>query len=122
MDKKKILLIEDDPFLTEMTKHVLEKRQYILETARNSDDLFLRLATFKPNLLILDNLLERGPTGIELCQKIKADPAFASLPILLTTGQTNYDEAQNSTIKPEGILLKPFDVDDLVKKVSELVG
>jgi CheY-like chemotaxis protein len=122
MDKKRILILEDDAFLIELTKHVLEKHQYVLEVAQNSDDLFERIERFKPHLIILDNLLERGATGLELCQKIKATPATSSLPVLLTTGQTNYDEAFGGAIKPDGILLKPFEVEDLLSKVADLLN
>ena len=122
MDKKRVLIVEDDAFLIELTRHVLEKHDYTVDSVRNSDDLFARIEAFKPNLIILDNLLERGATGLEICQKIKATPHLSGIFILLTTGQINFEESEDKKSQPNGILLKPFEVEDLLNKVSELIG
>lgn len=116
---KKILLIEDDLSLIELTLHILQKRGFIIETLNQTDQIFDQLKKDRPDLIILDNLIEGKLTGMELAAQIKTNPTYSSIPILLTSGQSLEDSSlQNG---PDDYLKKPFDPEVFIQKINTLL-
>lgn len=112
-------MIEDDPTLIELTLHILQKCGFIIDTLNQADQLFDQLKKNKPDLIILDNLLEGKSTGLELAVQIKADQNYSTIPILLTTGQNLLDSAL--TNGPDDYLKKPFEPEILIQKINALL-
>ncbi len=116
---KKILLIEDDSSLIELTLLILQKRGFIIETLNQPDQLFDQLKKNKPDLIILDNLLEGKITGLELAAQIKTNPSYLSIPILLTSGQSL--DASSFKNGPDDYLKKPFEPEVFIQKINALL-
>ena len=116
---KKILMIEDDPILTELTFRILQKRGFIIDTLNCMDQIFDQLKKNKPDLIILDNLLEGKLTGLELAAQIKTSPYYSSIPILLTSGQSLDDASLKNG--PDDYLKKPFEPEIFIQKINALL-
>ena len=84
---KKLLILDDDNDLLFILKTFLESRGYDIQTLRRANDIFSHLSSFKPDLLIIDVILE-GDDGRKICQQLKTKDEFKELGILLTSASS----------------------------------
>lgn len=114
MNKKKVMIIDDDESILEVCKILLEK-DYIVETSDKASSI-LNKAKDLPDLILLDILLG-DEDGIEVAKKIKSKQKMKNIPIILFSAHSRGD----SVAKTAGIKLflqKPFDIDVLLKMVK----
>ncbi|HAL83487.1 MAG TPA: response regulator [Mucilaginibacter sp.] len=83
----------------------------------NGNDIFIRIKTDHPDLVILDNILP-GMHGMEICQLIKLNKTTQNLPVIICSGDDNIDEALKQKGAPDYILHKPFDINSLIDIVA----
>ena len=120
---KKIFIIDDEKHVVELTKNILSKRGYLIETFENGEQALMALKDHRPDLIILDNLLP-GENGYKICHEIKSQSPNKHIPVLLTTGQIQTDESfdeYENLIKPDDYLIKPFEIEDLIERVEKLL-
>lgn len=86
--KKKILVINDDDGIRDVTKMILEAKGYELSEAVNGRLGIAQTLAFKPDLILLDIMMPEMD-GFEACEKLKADPATRDVPILFFSSLTN---------------------------------
>jgi two-component system response regulator VicR len=94
MSAQKILIIDDDPDFVEVTKVLLESRQYEVSAAYDPEEGFARLEKEMPDALILDVMMGKGADGFIVARKIRKDSRFDKMPILMMTSmreQTGFD-------------------------------
>ena len=108
-----ILIVDDDPDFVEITKAILETKQYQVRSAQDPDEGFARLEEEIPDLLILDIMMGRGAGGFVLARKIRKDSRFDQVPILMLTSMT---EQTGFDIPGERISEKFLPVDDYIEK------
>ena len=121
--RKKILIVDDEKIILQMTSMVLKKKNYEVVSCTNAEEALSLVEKERPDLIILDHLLP-GKTGLELCCEIKSNPETSLIPILITTGQKINAEnlsPEQKSLGPDDILMKPFEIEDLVKKVQRLM-
>jgi CheY-like chemotaxis protein len=116
MSAPSILIVDDDPDFVEITKAILETKQYQVRSARNPDEGFARLEEEIPDLLILDIMMGRGAGGFILARKIRQDSRFDHVPILMLTSMT---EQTGFNFPGERISDKFLPVDDYIEKGIE---
>jgi two-component system, OmpR family, alkaline phosphatase synthesis response regulator PhoP len=83
-EKKKILLIDDDPDFVEAVKVIVENGGYEVRVAYDGAEGLEAVAEEKPDLIVLDVMMP-VMNGHEACAKLKADPQTAKIPIILLT-------------------------------------
>ncbi len=108
-----ILIVDDDPDFVEITKAILETKQYQVRSAQDPDEGFARLEEEIPDLLILDIMMGRGAGGFVLARKIRKDSRFDHVPILMLTSMT---EQTGFDIPGQRISEKFLPVDDYIEK------
>lgn len=113
MSTPTILLVDDDPDFVEITKAILETKQYQVRSAQDPDEGFAKLEEETPDLLILDIMMGRGAGGFVLARKIRKDSRFDKVPILMLTSMT---EQTGFDIPGQRINEKFLPVDDYVEK------
>ena len=122
--KEKILIIDDEEMLIQMTKSILKKRGFRITACLTAEESLPLIEKEKPDLIILDYLLP-GKNGIELCREIKSHPATSGIPILMTTGQNlpaePRPEEQEQSLGPDDFLTKPFEIENLLEKIERLL-
>ena len=127
--KKRILVIDDDLDLLAAIQIILESQGYIVETATGGKDGFKKCIQWKPNLVILDVMMEHTDEGFRLASVLRDQDSTKDLPILMVTAVTQkagvvpeYPTSAGSWIPVDGFLEKPVPRDVLLKKVKELLG
>ena len=94
MSAPNILIIDDDPNFVEVTQAVLETKQYRVSCAYDANEGFAKLEEEVPDAIILDIIMGRGAEGFIFARKMRKDPRFAKIPILMLTSmreQTGFD-------------------------------
>lgn len=118
---KSILVVEDNDDLLLLFRLVLESAGYQVETVDNGQDALNVLGKLRPKLILMDVMMPKI-SGLEVARKIKDQLGFHSLPILLVSGIDQIREEQLVNSRADGILYKPFDLDDLTSRVQGLIS
>ena len=125
MNKKKVLLVDDDPVFVEAMSAVLETR-FLVRSAGNGKEAFQRIAEERPELIILDVMMEYLSEGFDVARRLRADPDTAGIPIIMLTGvdqMYNYRmEVDESWVPCERYLEKPVSPETLLSEVETLIG
>ncbi len=83
-EKKKILLVDDDPDFVEAVRVIVESGGYDVRVAYDGQEGLDAVAEEKPDLIVLDVMMP-VMNGHAACARLKADKATASIPIILLT-------------------------------------
>jgi len=121
-DSKKILIVDDEPAIREMlSRHLLSNGQpYKVETAKDGYEAGHKVASFKPDLLILDIRMP-GMDGFEVCRKLKADPLTQGIKIIAITAYPSNVE-RIIACGADVCLTKPLDLEALKQEVTRLIN
>jgi len=119
---KKILIIEDDSFLSEMYSTKLIQEGFETEIAVDGKQGINKIKNIKPDLVLLDIVLPKID-GFEILETIKKDSEFKNIPIILLTnlGQKNEIEKGLSLGADEYIIKAHFTPTAVVAKVKEIL-
>lgn len=116
-----VLIVEDDaPTAALLASAVNEEHGYEASAVGDADEALDALARRAPDLLVIDIRLP-GMSGLELYDRIRADPRLAHVPVVFETGTAREHAAE---LRERGIATyvnKPFDVEELVRFVKRLV-
>jgi CheY-like chemotaxis protein len=110
----KILIVDDDLDFVEISKLSLERQGYKIQSAPNAKEGWKMVEKEKPDLIIMDLMMEHLDAGMVLSQKIKNHPQYSSIPILMLTSITR-DTGLDFTPRT-GEDLKKLNVDDFSMK------
>ena len=119
----KILMIDDEKVIIELAKRVFEKRGFSFLGFIKTEDAWPAILKEKPDVIILDNLMPEK-NGTEVCHQLKSNPATSHIPVLMTTGHRLAEDSppeRESLFPPDDFLMKPFEIDELVKKVESVI-
>ena len=113
-----ILVVEDNSDLQLLFKLILESAGYKVAMADNGKDAFDYVDQIKPQLILMDIMMP-DTNGLQVTRNIK-QLQNNQLPILLVSAIDRLDDEQLQDSKADGILYKPFDIDELISRVGEL--
>ncbi len=124
--KKKILLVDDDIELLEQNKAILEERGYNVITAENSIEAIEKFTVYKPDIAIIDLIMEEYDSGFVLSYKMKKTEYGKNIPIYILTSSafdTGFkfsadSEEESEWLKCDGILNKPIVIDEFLLKLE----
>lgn len=118
----KILIVDDDVTITELMKALMMMEGHQPTTVNDSMKAIEVATEVDPDLIILD-LMMPGLSGFELCEMMHQDPRFANIPTLVVSARDDPEsKAKALRAGARDYLIKPFGVDDLIRKVKELTG
>lgn len=117
-EKAHILIVDDDPAMRELARGALGADTYRYSIAADGLDALARIATDKPDVLLLDVLMP-VMDGLEACRRIRADPLNGDIHIVFITSLDN-DENRQAAYEAGGddMLLKPLHATELRRKVD----
>lgn len=128
MEKSKILIIDDDPDLIVSTRLLLEANNYEVATADNTKKGLQVLNIFKPDLIILDIIMDSNLEGFNFLNDLKSDVSLKKIPVIMNTSMAEaIGVNMRSTIEdadnfPETRFIdKSDDLDELLEAVRELL-
>ncbi|MES2457944.1 MAG: response regulator [Bacteroidota bacterium] len=115
-DQKKILIIENDESLLDVMRQLFEEEGYEVLDFRTVDDIFLRVAEFDPDVVLLDYLLP-GINGGELCAQLKRDETTSHIPVVICSAYPQVLLSLGS-YGCNAFIAKPFDLADMLQQVE----
>lgn len=128
MEQAKIVIVDDDQDIRDSLQAILEGRQYTVITAANKTEGMEKIRAEKPDLAMLDVMMDTWQDGFEMARELKKDPNFKDMPILMLTGvkdKTGIDfksSAGDPTWLPvDGYLEKPVEPNVLLAEVEKLL-
>jgi DNA-binding response OmpR family regulator len=113
-----VLVVEDDPSITEFVESVLRDEGYEVAVAADGEEGLRRVEQVPPNLILLDLLLP--VIGGEAFLREVRQRRGTEIPIILMTAAR--EEAPEITPPAEGLVLKPFELTDLLAEVERVLG
>ena len=129
MGQGRILIIDDDPDITEAMSVVLESKGYAVDKAADGSAGMERLQASRPDLIILDVMMRTSQEGFELSRQLKSSAEYKEIPILMLTAvkdKTGLDfksaAGEESWLPVEAFLDKPVKPDVLLEKVASLIS
>lgn len=118
---KEILIGDSDKANQKAFQKIFGTTDYHLVFSESGEDVLLRVKLFKPDLIIAGTALSEK-NGYELCEAIKNDPDFRSIPfILLLNMSEEISDQDRNRLKPDGILSKPLHESQVVTLVDRLL-
>lgn len=117
-----ILVVDDDPELRVSLAHLLEKEGYNVAQATSGEEALQSISVRVPDLVLLDRDLG-GIDGVEVCRRIKADPAAQNCFVVLLSGSYATTENQSEGLEAgaDGCLARPMANRELLARVSASV-
>jgi two-component system phosphate regulon response regulator PhoB len=120
MAKTKVLIVEDDPDLTDILAYNLRQAGYEVIAARDGNEGLRQARLVLPDVILLDLMLPLVD-GLEVCRRLRADPATADLLILMVTAKSEEtDEIVGLTLGADDYVSKPFSVKVLMERIKAL--
>lgn len=121
MSQSKILIIEDEKEFAEMVSIRLRQDGFVIELAYSGEVGMQKAAEFKPDLIVLDVMLP-GIDGYRVCELLKSDDNFKSIPIImLTARKEDIEKKAGLAAGADEYLTKPYEPDVLLTKINELL-
>jgi len=118
MNSKKILIVDDEVDLVETVRFPLEMEGYHVLISYNGEDALNQARKENPDLILLDLMLPKLD-GYKVCRLLKFDDRYKHIPILMLTAKTQEkDKALGMETGANEYITKPFEMEDLLKKVK----
>jgi len=123
-DKKKIMLVDDDPDFVDAVKTVLESADYEVNVAYDGEECMEKLKGFLPDLIVLDVMMP-GKNGYEVCEELKKHDEFVDIPVILLTAvasrvsTSKYTHAMGMSTMADDYIPKPVQPEELLQRVRD---
>lgn len=114
-----ILLVDDEPSILFTLAILLEEEGYRVGSAEHGREALDYLAEELPDLIITDHMMPYL-TGVELIQAVRAQPAYASIPILFMSAAL--PPGINPREIADAFLQKPADLEELLSVIKQLIS
>jgi two-component system phosphate regulon response regulator PhoB len=116
-----VLVVEDEPDIRNLIVHHLTRDGFRCRTAASGPEALARIRTAAPDLVVLDLMLPEL-NGLEVCRRLRADPATATVPIIMLTAKTDeVDRVVGLEMGADDYVAKPFSPKELVARVRAVL-
>ena len=117
--KAHILIVDDDDRIRDLVKEYLNQNNYLVSTAKDSNDAFEKTKIIKFDLIVLDIMMP-GKTGLEFTQDYKNK---INTPILLLTAKGEPSERiEGLEVGADDYLTKPFEPKELILRINNILN
>ena len=120
-EKSRILLVDDEPGIRTAVQAYLKDEGFDVTTAIDGEDGFQKATQMIPDVVITDVMMPRCD-GYELLKKLRADERLGGTPVIFLTAKgMTLDRTQGYEAGVDDYISKPFDPDELVARVKNVV-
>jgi len=121
MNKKNILIVDDEPDLVELVSYNLKKEGFIVSTAADGEEALQKIKKTAFHIILLDLMLP-GLQGMELCRIIRANPKTEHVPIIMLTAKgEESDKIRGLETGADDYMTKPFSPKELIARVNAVL-
>jgi two-component system alkaline phosphatase synthesis response regulator PhoP len=122
VDKKKILVVDDEDSIVEVVKFQLEEKGYEVLTASDGEEGLKKAKEEMPDLIILDVIMPHMD-GAAMAEALKDAPGTKEIPIIFLTSLVEEEEEKRTDHKIGGHIFihKPFKIEELLKVIEEVL-
>lgn len=113
--QKKVMIADDDPGILDAVEAMLEYGGYEVSSTSNGATI-LEMKDNIPDLLLLDIWMS-GTDGRDVCKKLKQTANTRNMPIIMISASTELEKSAKEA-GADDFLEKPFDMEDLLKKID----
>lgn len=114
MYKAKILVVEDDPAISNLIRTTLETQDYQFHTAQNGSGALMEAVSYNPDVMILDLGLP-DMDGVDIIKKVRG---WSSLPIIVVSARTeDRDKVEALDAGADDYLTKPFSIEEFLARL-----
>ena len=117
VQNKNILIIDDDLPIAEAVKVALEADGLNIEIVSSASEIDSKINNLTPDLILLDIWLD-GVSGQDVAAKLRKEEKTKNIPIIIMSANTDTEKIQKE-MKAQDFLNKPFDIEELIKKVQK---
>lgn len=122
MKPKRILVLDDEPDVTELLQYKLEQENYVVAVLNDPLEFVSKVREFEPDLMILDIMMPEL-NGLQLCRISRSDPAMKAIPIIFLTAKGEVeDRVKGLETGADDYISKPFNTKELLIRVSNIIG
>lgn len=121
--QRRVLVVDDDPNIVELFVDILSRHpQYEVKTATTGYDAGMLTESFRPHLILLDFMLP-DINGNVVCSRIRANEETRDTKIVFISGAVDAEEIKSlSDAGADAFIKKPFKIEELLAKISDLLG
>lgn len=130
--KAKILIIDDDPDFNDAVTPILESALYDVVTALNPDEGKKKIFSEKPDLILLDIMMDSLFDGFSLCHEIKTSKEykeFNDIPVIfvsavkkMTGSRFQFNAREQGMVGPDDYIDKPVQPKDLLARIEKFLN
>jgi len=122
MDKKKILVVDDDQDMQKMLRLSIEASGYEFMSVSDGAEMLKAINTKTPDLILLDVMLP-NMDGYTALREMRKEDKFKDLPVIVLTGKEQQKVGDLFALEKIAYFVeKPFDNKDLMEKIKEVIG
>ncbi|MFZ2554639.1 phosphate regulon transcriptional regulator PhoB [Psychrobacter urativorans] len=122
MQNERILIVEDEPAISEMIVMTLEMAGFDCLQAANISEAHQQVVDHRPALILLDWMLPGDKNGIYFCRMLKKDQMYAEIPVIMLTarGEEN-NKVHGLDAGADDYITKPFSTRELVSRIKAVL-
>ena len=122
MDRKRILVVDDEIYIVHILEFSLTMEGYEVATASDGEEALRKIEEDRPDLVVLDIMMPRLD-GYEVCRRLRQSEETATLPVILLSAKGRpVDREVGLEVGADDYIVKPFSPRRLLEKIRELLA
>jgi two-component system alkaline phosphatase synthesis response regulator PhoP len=125
-EKKRILVVDDEPDFCAIVQGQLEKEGFAVELAYDGVQGLEKVQANPPDAIVLDVMMPEMD-GYEMCNKLKSDEKYVDIPIILLTAvashvtSTRYSHRDGMSTEADDYIAKPASAEEIAESIKRLL-
>ena len=126
-NKARILIVDDDIDYVKSIRAILDSQEYTVDSAHNRESAMEKIKEVKPDLILLDIMMDRLDDGFTICYRLKHDSELKKIPILAIsaiterTGFKFSPATDGEYFEADDYVEKPVKPSDLLQRIEKLL-
>jgi len=117
-----VLIVDDEPNIVMSLEFLMKKQGYDVRVASDGDTAISAIEENAPDLVLLDLMIPKRD-GFDVCQKIRSNPEWNSVRIVMLTAKgRDIEKEKGLALGADDYISKPFSTREVISRVAELLG
>jgi DNA-binding response OmpR family regulator len=122
MEKRRVLIVDDEPNIVTALEFLLERRGYEVLVATNGEEALEIAGRCHPDVMLLDVMMP-ARSGYEVCQRVRERPDLRHVKVVMLSAKGREAEVSKGlSLGADLYITKPFSTSELVERIDELLG